>query len=191
MEIIITLLALMLTVLALYHYQYKKNSTITATRKEVAVTTAISIALSEKIRAQEALEFAQKMQSHTEKMHAQEFLTWSTTQEKEIRADANKRSRATMRGQATEHLAPYMIPALDAKDFRFMGDPLDYLVCVGSSAIHDKTTDTIEEVMLLDIKTGKSQLSKVQRRIRDAVVEGRVVFATYNTDTEVLRRWPE
>ena len=191
MEIIITLLALMLTVLALYHYQYKKNSTITATRKEVAVTTAISIALSEKIRAQEALEFAQKMQSHTEKMHAQEFLTWSTTQEKEIRADANKRSRATMRGQATEHLAPYMIPALDAKDFRFMGDPLDYLFCVGSSAIHDKTTDTIEEVMLLDIKTGKSQLSKVQRRIRDAVVEGRVVFATYNTDTEVLRRWPE
>lgn len=121
----------------------------------------------------------------------QSMTAWKLTHEKTIRDDANKRSRAVMRGQATEHLAPFMMNGFNAKDFRFMGDPIDYLICVGTSDIHDGTLNRIEQVVLLDIKTGKSQLSKVQRRIRDAVVEGRVVFATYNTDTEVLRKWPD
>ena len=185
METIILLLVLAIIAILVYHYQYKKKSILA---KDAAHT--ISVAIHE--RDQKTLELiaAQANYSNTIALHNQEYLTWTATQEKEIRADANKRSRATMRGQATEHLAPYMIQGLNPKDYRFMGDPLDYLICVGSSAIHDKTTDVIEEVMLLDIKTGKSQLSKVQRRIRDAVVEGRVVFATYNTDTEALRRWP-
>lgn len=71
-----------------------------------------------------------------------------------------------------------------------MGDPVDFLVFAGMDEVrHGK--QTIDEVVLLDIKTGKAQLNKIQRRIRDAVVEGRVVFATYNTDTQELRTWPE
>lgn len=110
---------------------------------------------------------------------------------KEVREDANKRSRATMRGQATEHLAPLMQTEWDFKDFRFIGDPIDYLVVVGSSAIKDGTSNEIESVVLLDIKTGKSQLNKTQRRIRDAVVAGNIFFAVYNPDTEKIRQWPE
>jgi len=190
MEIITILLALLLTGLSSYHYQYKKNSIARERKAKEATVTAVGIALGERDSMRVQLDSSQQQYLHTVALHNQEYLTWTVTQEKEIRADANKRSRATMRGQATEHLAPYMIEGLNAKDYRFMGDPLDYLVCVGSSAIHDGEADAIEEVILLDIKTGKAQLSKVQRRIRDAVVEKRVVFATYNTDTETLRRWP-
>jgi predicted Holliday junction resolvase-like endonuclease len=120
-----------------------------------------------------------------------EFQNTLMEQEKTVREDANKRSRAVMRGQATEHLAPIMQTEWNFKDFRFMGDPIDYLVVDGSSGIKDGELNIVTEVVLLDIKTGKSQLNKTQRRIRDAVVEGRVVFAVYNTDTETIRRWPK
>lgn len=185
MEFIILALTLVLVLVSLYHYQYEKKSIL-----RTEATKAVSIALHERDRATLKLIAAQADYTNAVALHEQEYLTWTTTEEKRIRADANKRSRATMRGQATEHLAPYMIVGLNPKDCRFVGDPVDYLICVGSSAIHDKTSDVIEEVMLLDIKTGKAQLSKVQRRIRDAVTAGKVVFATYNTDTETLRRWP-
>jgi predicted Holliday junction resolvase-like endonuclease len=109
--------------------------------------------------------------------------------EKEIRKDANQRSRSVLRGKATEHLAPLMIKDVPIEDYRFMGSPIDFVVFNGASAIHDKTEDTIKEVMFLDIKTGKASLSKVQRRIRDAIVENRVTFAVYNPDTEELRKW--
>lgn len=70
-----------------------------------------------------------------------------------------------------------------------MGDPVDYLVCRGSSDIRDGETDEIAQVILLDIKTGNAKLNKTQRRIRDAVQAGRVKFMTYNPDTRKMRIW--
>lgn len=116
---------------------------------------------------------------------------WKRENEATIRADALSRSRAVIRGQTTEHLAPYMIPGLKPTDYRFLGNPIDYLIINSGSAVSDRTVDEVESVILLDIKTGKSQLSRVQRRIRDAVVAGRVKFCVYNSDTETLRTWPE
>lgn len=119
----------------------------------------------------------------------QELKSWKITAEKQIRADANKRSRDTLRGKITEHLAPLMIEGYESGDFRFLGSPIDFLICAGASAITDGVADTITEVLLVDIKTGKSQLTKVQRRIRDAVVAGKTIFATYNPDTNTLKKW--
>ena len=111
------------------------------------------------------------------------YESWRTTQERKVRKDATKRSRNIMRGQATEHLAPYMFTnKLNPKDFRFLGNPIDYIVFSGCSDVTDGVSDTIEKVILIDIKTGTSKLNKVQRRIRDAVKEGRVEFLTYNPD---------
>lgn len=107
----------------------------------------------------------------------------------EARADTIKKSRATLRGQATEHLSPLLIDQWDHKDYRFIGSPIDYLVCVGGSAIIDGVEDIIEEVVLLEIKTGKSKMNKIQRRIRDAVITGKVKFVLYNADTEELKEW--
>jgi predicted Holliday junction resolvase-like endonuclease len=107
----------------------------------------------------------------------------------EARADSNKRQRAVIRGQATEHLAPFIQENYAPKDYRFIGDPIDYLICVGASAVTDGEADQIEKVVLMDVKTGKSQLNKVQRRIRNAIAEGRVEFQTFNPETNETRTW--
>ena len=103
-------------------------------------------------------------------------------EKKKARQDALKRSRSVMRGQATEHLAPYMMDDTNPKDCRFMGNPVDYVVFDGLSAVTDKTAKEINEIKFVDIKTGKSNLSTAQRRIRDAINEGKVSFQVVNPD---------
>lgn len=102
--------------------------------------------------------------------------------EKQSRQDALKRSRSVMRGQATEHLAPYMMDDTNPKDCRFMGNPVDYVVFDGLSAVTDKTAKEINQIKFVDIKTGKSTLNTAQRRIRDAINEGKVSFEIVNPD---------
>lgn len=112
--------------------------------------------------------------------------------EKYGRADAIKRSKSVAHGFTSENFAPLLQDHdWNPKDFRHMGDPIDYLVVPGMSLVHQMgARANVDEVILLDIKTGNSGLNTVQRRIRDAVVDGRVRFATYNTDKGQLRKWP-
>jgi len=121
--------------------------------------------------------------------YQEEFRIWKLEHEKEIRKDANKRSRHVLRGKVTEHLAPLMIEDIPLEDYRFMGAPIDFIIFKGASAVNDIPDQIIEEIILLDIKTGKASLSKVQRRIRDAIINQRFCFAVYNPDTEKFRRW--
>jgi hypothetical protein len=80
----------------------------------------------------------------------------------------------------------------NVRDFRFIGDPIDYLCIDGLSDLLDGVNEEDSvTIYLLDIKSGKASLSKVQRRIRDAVVAGRVKFASFNPDTQSYREWPE
>lgn len=107
---------------------------------------------------------------------------------KEARKDSIKRSRSTIRGQATEHLAPLTTDIWSHKDYRFIGNPIDYIVFAGASGVTDTTQDNIDEIIFLEIKTGKSKLNKVQRRIRDCIKNNRIYFAVYNPDTNELKR---
>jgi predicted Holliday junction resolvase-like endonuclease len=102
--------------------------------------------------------------------------------EKKTREDTLKRSRSILRGQASEHLAPYVIKDTNPKDYRFMGNPVDYICFDGLSDLLDKQADEIISVRFVDIKTGKSNLNKSQRRIRDAIKDGRVSFEVVNLD---------
>jgi predicted Holliday junction resolvase-like endonuclease len=125
----------------------------------------------------ETIEVGRRTDQHMEE--------WKTTEEQRIRKDAKKRSKAIKHGFTQEHFAPFWIdPQLNPRDFRFVGDPIDYLVCVGSSAVSAGQQDEITEIIFMDVKTGNAALSKVQRRIRDAVNEGRVRFVVYNPDKE-------
>lgn len=93
------------------------------------------------------------------------------------RAGADQ-SRAVLKGKLAEQMAPLLpgfayIPA----DARFLGDPIDYIIFNGYSAAPAGDDPTAPlEVVLLDIKHGKSTLSQGQRRIAQAVAEGRVRF---------------
>lgn len=111
--------------------------------------------------------------------------------EQAARKDSLKRSKFVAHGFSSENFAPLLQEHWSHKDFRHMGDPIDYIVFAGADQIRNKEQHDLDEVILLDIKTGKSQLNTIQRRIRDAVVAGRVRFATFNTDTGTTRTWPE
>jgi len=87
-------------------------------------------------------------------------------------------SRNTLKGKMAEQMAPILpgfkfLPA----DARFLGDPVDYVVFHGYTAIRDNGAepDTIE-VVILDIKHGGATLSKSQRAIASAIESGRVRF---------------
>jgi len=96
---------------------------------------------------------------------------------KRAREAALKQSRAVIKGKVSEHLAPYL-PGFEHQpsDARFIGSPIDYLVFDGMS-------DGGEiNVAIIDIKTGSSRLSALQRKIKKAIEEGRVTFETVRID---------
>ncbi len=101
-----------------------------------------------------------------------------------IKKDVLARSRNTIRGIATEHLAPLIQKEYNAKDFRHLGDPVDYIIFDGLSDVLDRKSNEIVNVVLLDVKTGNARLNKVQRRIRDAIQEGKIKFEVYNPDKQ-------
>ncbi len=95
-----------------------------------------------------------------------------------VRRNSVDRSRAVLKGKMAEQMAP-LLPGFTywPADARFLGDPIDYVVFGGYSACKDNHTDGSDiEVVILDIKQGKSRLTREQRRIAEAVAAGRVRF---------------
>lgn len=94
---------------------------------------------------------------------------------KKVREDALKRSRAVLGGQAGEQLAPFLphFPCNPA-DARFIGKPVDFIAFPGATE-----GKALEEILLIEVKSGDSQLSTRERQIRDAVKDGRVRYIQY------------
>ncbi len=97
---------------------------------------------------------------------------------KKERADAVKKSRAVIGGQVTEQLAPFL-PGFPCNpgDVRFVGKPVDFVGFPGASE-----GKPIEELLIIEVKTGKSQLSQREREIKNAVDKGRVRYVVYRAD---------
>lgn len=94
---------------------------------------------------------------------------------KKERQDAVKRSRAVLGGQMVEQVAPYLpnFPCNPA-DARFIGKPIDF---IGFSGLAEK--NCVDEVLLIEVKTGESKLSDREKEIKNAVKEGRVRYVEY------------
>ncbi len=90
------------------------------------------------------------------------------------RSDAVKRSRAVLNGQLSEQLAPWFpgFPA-DPSEIRFVGKPVDYIAFSGCSG------GTIEEILFIEVKTGASALSPVEKEVKRAVQDGRIRYVEY------------
>ncbi len=94
------------------------------------------------------------------------------------RRESVEKSRSSLKGQIAEQMAPLLpgflyVPA----DARFLGDPVDYVVFNGYTGLRDEgTTGDSLEIVLLEVKQGKSALSPFQRSIARSVEEGRVRF---------------
>ena len=94
-------------------------------------------------------------------------------------------SAHTTRGQLLEKWTPFVsAEGIDEhwrpEDWVFLGQPIDYMV-------FDWRADKVENlttgnVVLLDVKSGKSQLSSKQRRIRDLIKAGKVEWREVRLD---------
>ena len=85
-----------------------------------------------------------------------------------------EKSRSVLKGQFSEQLSPF------EKDFpgkpseaRFMGAPIDFVVFKGLDE------NNVEEIILIDVKTGNSRLSQSQKSIQKAVENNKVSFKVY------------
>lgn len=104
------------------------------------------------------------------------FEKWKKENEKHIRKDAASKSRSMVTGKIAEHFIPYLPDfPYNPQDARFMGAPINFIVFNGMS------DGELKEVVLVEVKTNTSSLSKRERQLRDAVNEGRVKW------TEVRR----
>jgi len=109
--------------------------------------------------------------------------TWAE-QESSVRKDAADRSRYVIKGKIAEHMVP-MVPEVfkhNPSDARFIGAPIDYLIFDGYTNVKDGKSDEEIVVVLADIKTGKAQLSRTERKIKEAVEAGRVRWETIRID---------
>jgi predicted Holliday junction resolvase-like endonuclease len=105
------------------------------------------------------------------------WLGWLLVRQKETNKDSkdkyskvlhDKISSEVRVGRIGENMAPFLNDwPYDPNDFRFLGNPIDGV----------QFTD--EEIIFVEIKTGRSRLSRTQKRLRDLIKEKKVSFATF------------
>jgi len=91
-----------------------------------------------------------------------------------MRKDVATRSRAVIAGQVNEQLAPYL-PNFghNPSEARFIGKPVDFIVFEGLDG------KGVEEVVFVEVKTGSSRLSPVERSLKEAIERGSVRWEEY------------
>ncbi|WP_245535067.1 Holliday junction resolvase-like protein [Leadbettera azotonutricia] len=106
----------------------------------------------------------------------QERAEWEGGRVEEIVKARLKQSRAVLGGLVSEQMAP-LLPdfPFDPGDCRFIGKPVDFIVFKGMNA------KAIDEVIFLEVKSGASRtLNDQEKRLRDAVLAGRVSWAEFD-----------
>lgn len=100
----------------------------------------------------------------------------------DIRQDAIKKSRSVLGGQFSEQLAPYL-PNFAHKptEVRFIGKPIDFIVFKGMDE------KNIEEVIFVEVKSGKSSLSSNERKLRDAINNKKIRWEEYRIDENITK----
>jgi predicted Holliday junction resolvase-like endonuclease len=98
------------------------------------------------------------------------------------RKDAILRSRAVLSGQFSEQLAPFF-PDFNFKptECKFLGKPVDFIVFKGSD---DKK---IDEVVFVEVKSGKSKLSSAEKSLKETIENKNVRWEEYRIPEELFR----
>jgi len=110
-----------------------------------------------------------ELKSEAEKMAKILFEDWKTRYEESIRRDAIERSKSVIVGKVSEHLAPFLPNfKYNPKDVRFIGSPVDLIVFDGLDE------GELRKIVFVEVKSGKSSLSKRERMIRDCIRKGKI-----------------
>lgn len=105
------------------------------------------------------------------------YMIWKIIKYKELkreRAFSVKRSRSVILWEVYEKVAPFLpnFP-YNPKDMIFVWKGVDYVIFDGLSA------GNLKQVIFLEIKSGKSNLNKNERNIRDTVWKKKVFYQIY------------
>ena len=88
--------------------------------------------------------------------------------EKNAKVLSQRKSSEVRLGKIGENMAPFFTDwPYDPNGFRFLGNPIDGI------QFND------DEIVLVEIKTGKARLTNSQKRAKELVKEGKVKFATF------------
>jgi predicted Holliday junction resolvase-like endonuclease len=91
--------------------------------------------------------------------------------EEEIRRDAIERSSKILSGKVLERLVPLLKNFNHSPhDVRWLGDPIDLVVFDGAS------NDNPQKITFVEIKSGKSELTEKQKKIKQIIKEGKVFW---------------
>ena len=103
-----------------------------------------------------------------------ELLTNNKDLETQLNKTVHQKKSSEVRlGRIGEQLAPFTNGwPWDSNHFRFLGSPVDGV----------QFTD--DEILFVEIKTGKSRLSKYQAVCKDLVEKGKVRFVTFRMDED-------
>jgi predicted Holliday junction resolvase-like endonuclease len=101
----------------------------------------------------------------------------------EHRRDAIERSRAVLGGQFSEQLAPFLPDfPYSPTECRFLGKPIDLLVFKGMDE------KKIDEVAFVEVKSGKSKQSPVEKSLKEAIEKKKVVWKEYRIPEDLTKR---
>ena len=101
----------------------------------------------------------------------------------DIRETAIKQSRAVLAGQFSEQLAPYLPDfPYSPSEARFVGKPIDFIVFKGLDA------KSPEEVIFVEVKSGKSQTSVVEKKLKETIEQKKVRWEEYRIPEDVTKK---
>ena len=131
----------------------------------IAVTAVVAVLIIILINYITRLKFERRFREWRD----EEVLKWQAEME-QARKSAVTQSRAVLGGKFTEQMVPYFPDfKYDPTEVRFIGSPIDLIVFPGLAK------GDPEEIVILEIKTGKSgQLTPVQKKIRQLIEAGMV-----------------
>jgi predicted Holliday junction resolvase-like endonuclease len=100
------------------------------------------------------------------------LMIWKVRYTAAIREDAVSRSRAVTAGKIQEQLIQYL-PGFpyNPKDVRFLGSPIDLVVFDGLAE------GEVRRVIFVEVKTGRSALTRGERSVRAAIEAGAFEWA--------------
>ncbi len=101
----------------------------------------------------------------------------------DLRKDAIMKSRAVLGGQFSEQLAPFLpnfkyLPT----ECRFVGKPIDLIVFKGMDE------KNINEVVFVEVKSGKAKLSEHEKNLKDTIQNKRVRWEEYRIPEELTKK---
>ena len=109
-------------------------------------------------------------------------IVFGRNQEANNNSSSKKKSRSILGGLFSEQVAPFLdiFPVdLKASEARFIGKPVDFIVFKGLDE------QNITEVVFVEVKSGKSQLTTNERSLEKAIKEKHVDFKIIRIDKKI------